>query len=89
VAGACPAPEASRDLFDNVCDYNGLDDSGARDQFGAAIAGLSPYRVRVTVDSASAVLGALTGPANVERVDIRVTHPLPLDITLTGYRTSY
>jgi len=88
-AGPCPAPESARPLFDNACDYNGLDDAGARDQSGAAIPDLSPYRVRVTVDAAAATLGALTGANSVERVDVRVTHSLPLDVTLSGYRTSY
>jgi MSHA pilin protein MshD len=87
--GACPAPGGARASWDNVCDYQGLDDSGARDQFGTPIPGLSAYRVRVTVDSATASLGALSGAANVMRVDVRVTHPLPLDITLSGYRTNY
>jgi MSHA pilin protein MshD len=87
-AGACPAPEASRPLFDNVCDYAGLDDAGAHDQTGAAVAGLTPYRVRVSVDTA-ATLGSLSGPGSVLRVDVRVTHALPVDFTLSGYRASY
>lgn len=87
--GACPAKEASRALYDNVCDYDGLDDAGARDQFGAALGGLTPYRVRVTVDSSAAALGALSGSSVVLRVDVRVTTSLPLDITLSGYRTNY
>ena len=86
--GACPGAEASRALFDNVCDYHGLDDSGPRDQTGTALAGLEPYRVRVTVDGA-ATLGALSGSASVLRVDVRVSHGLPLDFTLSAYRTQY
>ncbi len=86
--GACPAPEASRPLFDNVCDYAGLDDAGARDQTGAAVAGLGPYRVRVSVDT-GATLGSLSGSASVLRVDVRVSHGLPVDFTLSGYRTNY
>jgi len=85
-AGACPPPEASRALFDNVCDYHGLDDLGARDQSGAPLAGLSAYRVRVAVDSA-AVLGGQTGATAVLRADVRVTHPSGLDVTVSGYRT--
>jgi len=84
----CPAPEASRDLFDNVCDYAGLDDAGALDQLGAPVAGLGDYRVRVTVDPA-ATLNGLTGSAEVLRVDVRVTHPARVDLTLSGYRTNY
>ena len=87
--GACPAAGGTRPTWDNVCDYNGLDDAGARDQFGAAVTGLSAYRVRVTVDSTTATLGALVGAANVMRVDVRVTHSLPVDLLLSGYRGNY
>ena len=87
--GACPAAGGPRATWDNVCDYAGLDDAGARDQFAVAVAGLSAYRVRVSVDSATATLGALTGAANVIRVDVRVTHSLPLDLVLSGYRANY
>jgi MSHA pilin protein MshD len=86
--GVCPTAEASRDLYDNVCDYNGLDDAGAVDQNGSAVAGLGTYRVRVSVDSA-ATLGALSGPADVMRADVRVTHSDRVDSTLSGYRTRY
>lgn len=84
----CPSPEATRDLYDNVCDYQGLDDSGARDQFGTPIAGLGGYRVRVNVDTA-ATLNGLTGSAEVMRVDVRVTHGTGVDLTLSSYQTNY
>ena len=48
--GVCPAREASRTLWDNVCDYDTLDDTGARDQTDTALPGLGLYRVRVGVD---------------------------------------
>ncbi len=86
--GTCPAPEGSRTLFDNVCDYAGLDDMGARDQLNSAIAALANYRVRVSVDTADS-LGALTGADKVVRVDVRVTHTTLVDQTLSGYRTSF
>ncbi len=86
--GVCPTPEAGRALYDNVCDYDGLDDSGARDQTGSAVAGLTAYRVRVTVDSAAS-LGSLSGPADVLRVDVRVTHTDVVDFSVSGYRALY
>ncbi len=86
--GACPAAEASRDLYDNVCDYAGIDDAGARDQDGNAIAGLAAYRVRVAVDT-TATLNDLSGSADVLRVDVRVTHPPLVDLNLSGYRTRF
>jgi MSHA pilin protein MshD len=87
-SSVCPAPEATRDLYDNVCDYALLDDAGARSQDGTPVAGLGDYRVRVGVDGA-ATLGGLSGSADVLRVDVRVTHPTGLDLTLSGYRTRY
>lgn len=84
---ACPPPEPSRSLYDTVCDYQGLDDAGVRDQQGAAVPGLGAYRVRVAVDGAVALAG-LTGPDEVVRVDVRVTRGSALDLTLSGYRTS-
>ncbi len=86
--GVCPAVEASRDLFDNVCDYDGMDDQPPRDQFGTPVAGLAPYRVRVAIDTAAA-LGGLSGPAQVLRADVRVTHSDVVDLTLSGYRADY
>lgn len=84
----CGAAEASRDLYDDVCDYAGLADSGAFDQDGNAIAGLEAYDVAVTVDS-TANLNGLTGAADVLRIDVRVQHPIGLDLMLSAYRTSY
>ncbi len=86
-ASVCPAAEAGRALYDNVCDYDGLDDAGAVDQTGANVVGLGDYRVRVDVDT-TANLNGLSGSADVLRIDVRVTHPTGLDITISGYRTS-
>lgn len=87
----CPTGEASRALYDNVCDYDGLDDNGARDQSGSGvISGLGDYRVRVNVEQ-SATLNNLSGSGTVLRVDVRVTYldENLADITLSGYRTNY
>ncbi len=84
--GVCPTPEASRALYDNVCDYDGLDDQGARDTTGTAIASLAAYRVRVEVDP-NDTLGGVSGPANLLRVDVRVSVGANVDVTASGYRT--
>lgn len=83
----CPTPEADRSLFDNVCDYAGLVDAGARDQTGRAIEGLDAYRVEIQVDPA-ATLGTLTGGTQVLRIDVRVTDPLGRHILLSSYRSN-
>ena len=51
----CPANEGSRNLYDNVCDYNTLPDTVVRDQAGNAIAALSAYNVTVTGPNNTAV----------------------------------
>lgn len=91
----CPAPEGSRNLYDNVCDYNGLSDSPPKDQFGNTIAALSGYTASVTVvrDTTPGTL-SLNNLNNstvtkVLRVDVTVTGPNGTSIALSGYRTNY
>lgn len=78
-------PEAgeTRDVYDDLSDYHGLDDAGARDQRGQAIAGLERYRVAVTVLPATLLV---TTPA--KRITVTVSHPdLNAPVLLAGYRT--
>lgn len=84
--GACPTSEGSRTLYDNVCDYDGLDDAGARNALGVAIPSLAGYRVRVDVDDSDS-LGGVSGPADLLRVDVRVTYGTTTDVRVSGYRT--
>jgi len=87
--------EGSRSSYDNVCDYNGLNDSaGARNQLGTVVTGLEGYNVAVTVTGDGTVaLGSLnnTGAVRVLRVDVIVTHDnfSGMTVPLTGYRTNY
>ncbi len=77
--------EANRVDFDDVDDYDGLVDVGARDEFGVAIAALSRYTVRVQVVS-SAALTSVPG-ADAKRVDVRVTYAPNVTVTLSAYKT--
>jgi MSHA pilin protein MshD len=77
--------EASRPSFDDVDDYDGLVDNGARDQFGTALAPLAQYTVAVTV-APSVALAGVPG-ADVERIDVVVTYPGNGTVALTGYKT--
>lgn len=85
--------EASRYLFDDVDDYNGLPDSVVRDQGnaanpnGRAIAGLDNYAVNVNV--VAEMLGPVGAQVNALRVTVSVTPPDGPDIVLAGYRTAY
>jgi MSHA pilin protein MshD len=98
----CPTREGSRALYDNVCDYHGLNDSaGAVNQLGIPVDGLGSYNVSVTVlPNASATTAAVTlgtlsndyggGYIRVLQVIVVVTHDdFPVSVTLTGYRTNY
>jgi MSHA pilin protein MshD len=77
--------EAARPDFDDVDDYDGLVDNGARDQFGAAPGSLAQYTVTVTV-APSAALAGVPG-ADAERIDVRVTYPPNVAVALSGYKT--
>ncbi len=89
----CPAAEGSRDLYDNVCDYNGLPDNVVRDQNGAAVAGLDAYNVQVTVltDQTLGPAGSEANGASCEllRVRVQVTGPADTDVVVVGHRTNY
>jgi MSHA pilin protein MshD len=77
--------EASRPSFDDVDDYDGLVDFGARDQFGNALAPLAQYGVAVAV-SPSTGLAGVPG-ADARRIDVVVTYPGNGTVALTGYKT--
>jgi MSHA pilin protein MshD len=79
--------ETLRTDFDDVDDYNGLVDVGARDQFGAAIAPLSRYTVAVTVVPSAALTGV--PGTDAERVDVRVTYAPNVTVTLSAYKTRF
>ncbi|MGD8323327.1 MAG: prepilin-type N-terminal cleavage/methylation domain-containing protein [Gammaproteobacteria bacterium] len=77
--------EALRADFDDIDDYDGLVDAGARDQFGNNLPGLADYTVSVNVQSSSALTGVASG--DVRRIDVRVVNAPFVDMTLTRYRT--
>jgi MSHA pilin protein MshD len=77
--------ETQRTDFDDVDDYDGLVDNGARDQFGAALAPLAAYTVTVTI-AASTALAGVPG-ADAQRIDVRVTHAGDAAVALSGFKT--
>lgn len=93
---ACSGGEGSRNLYDDVCDYDGLVNNGARDRNSNPIAGLEDYNVQVTVDdgsdgSAVTLDGLTSGNGQVLRIDVQVTHDSysDLDYVLSGFRVNY
>jgi MSHA pilin protein MshD len=79
--------EASRDLYDDVDDYNGLVDNGARNQFDAAIAGLSDYTINVSV-TPSGVLPSIAS-TDLYLISVRITHTANIDFTVSAYRANF
>jgi MSHA pilin protein MshD len=79
--------EALRTEFDDVDDYDGLADAGARDQFGNPVSGLSNYNVSVSVTPSAALPAAPA--ADVLRVDVTVVRLPEVNFTISGYRTRF
>ncbi len=73
--------------FNDVDEYNGLLDVGARDQFGNPLPGLAGYTVSVAVVQTTALTGI--GAGNARRIDISVTDPTGVLVSLSGYRTNF
>jgi MSHA pilin protein MshD len=88
--GTCPtltAPNNTRPYYSNMCHYNSLSQAPT-DQFGNAISTLTAYTVLVTVDTAAATMGSLSGSTVVARIDVTVSNaPLP-PLTLSAYVTN-
>jgi len=76
--------EAARVDFDDVDDYDGLFDSGARDQFDNAIGALNDYDVSVSVTPSSGLTSAPA--ADTLRIDVTVSRAPDIDFTVSGYR---
>lgn len=77
--------EANRADFDDLDDYDGLVDNGARDQFGNPIAALANYNISVSVVSSVGLPGVPA--ADSRRIDVRVIQAPLVDFTLSAYRT--
>lgn len=77
--------EVSRLDFDDVDDYDGLVNAGARDQFDTPVPGLDAYTVSVAVIPTTALPGV--AGADAVRIDVNVTHPASVNFVLSGYRT--
>ncbi len=82
-------PEVGRQNFDDVSDYNFVD-NGARDRQGNAIAGLGQYQVQIsTAGPAGVQLGVAPNTTPAIRVTVIVTDPTGATTRLEGFRTNY
>lgn len=84
--------EASRVLYDDVCDYDGLHDAGAHDRSGAPLAGLGAYEIDVAVHDTGSSLGApplQAAAGEIVRVEVTVRHAaLENDVVLSAFRAN-
>jgi MSHA pilin protein MshD len=78
---------STRAQFDDIFDYNGISDNGARDPAGNSLAGLAQFHVAVAVVPAGSI-GDVPA-ADVSRIDVTVSHPAIQPVRLSGYRTRY
>lgn len=78
----------TRSLFDDIGDYDGLNDVGATNQNGDAIAGLENYTVSVVV-AAPASFGPAANVVQARKISVRVQRGADVDLFLTGYRVDY
>jgi MSHA pilin protein MshD len=81
--------EASRDLYDDIDDYDNYSRNGISsiDATSTTIAGLESYNVSVEIDPAADLNGISGGKA--KRITVTVTGPLNTTVLLVGYRTDY
>ncbi|HEU4654827.1 MAG TPA: type II secretion system protein [Steroidobacteraceae bacterium] len=77
--------EASRSTFDDVLDYNGFSEVGARTRAGAQMAGLSQLSIAIAVRQVG------MGPAPsvpMRQVTVTVADPSGAQVRLVGYRSA-
>jgi MSHA pilin protein MshD len=78
-------PDCGRRCFDDVSDYDGLDEA-PHDAQGNEVDGLDGYQVQVAVSPEA--LGPPPGVSAL-RIQVSVTDPVGQPLLLTGYRTNY
>jgi MSHA pilin protein MshD len=87
--GGANVVEASRDLYDDIDDYDNYSRNGISSINAplTTIAGLEGYNVSVEIDSTVNFNGISGGKA--KRITVTVTGPLNTTVLLEGYRTDY
>ena len=85
----CQAIPGERKEFDDVCDYDDLDDQPPKNASGEAITALAGYRVRVSVSDRDLALADGSAKAAARYVEVTVTDPAGQDLLLGGYRADY
>ncbi len=79
----------TRATYNDVQDYAGLSDTGAKNQNNVAIAGLTDYDVAVSVTAQTLSGSTSIAAVNSRRIDVTVSHPAIDPILLSGFRTNH
>ena len=79
---ATMANSGGRATYNDISDYNGLTDTGVKNQYGTAISGLENYNVSISVTSTT-----ITGIA-MKQVNVSVTGPDGTAISISAYNKS-
>jgi MSHA pilin protein MshD len=87
--GGANVVEASRDLYDDIDDYDNYTRNGISsiDAPSTTITGLEDYDIEVNIDS-EAILNGIDG-GKAKRITVTVTGPLNTTVLLESYRTNY
>ncbi len=83
-----PEPGETRATYDDVDDYNGLDESPPRGAQGAVLPGYAGYRVQISVVYAGTGLG-LASNQDAKRITVTITSPLGTHLVFSAYRVNY
>lgn len=95
VCGSCrgtgASTESARPLYDDICDYDGFDVTGVRDQTATVIPGLEQYRVRIEVIDAGVSLEAAAADAGAAAlVNVTVSHAaLAAPVVVSAFKANY
>ena len=72
--------------FDDICDYNGLNDDGAKNQFGQHVSTLASYSINVSVQTDTI---ASIPAGDWARIDVTVTDPQGTQTIVSGFKANY
>lgn len=87
---ATPVNEASRQQYDNVNDYHGLQMlSGIADIMGTTVPGLTGYQVTSVAVTTAGSTFSLSNDEDALLISVTVTGPTNVSVTLQGYRFRY
>lgn len=86
-----PPEKGNRAKYNDVNDYNGLNDVGAHDQNGCLIDALAAYTISVQINNCpSAVCDASLNISGMKKIQVNVLHSgLNSTIPLITYRADY